>query len=212
MSNHAEQLNTLAEEAQARFTQKHQAREKAIPLSRGTVRLAANAIRATHRGELEEARRLIDEAKELVEQARQLLPDHADLYYSGFVQDAQKEYAEAQTTLAFIADTPLPSPNDLHVEMASYLNGLGEAVGELRRYLLDSLRRDDVSRCEEIMEKMGEVYNVLVTLDFPEALTGGLRRTNDMVRGVLERTRGDLTMAIRQRRLEQRLSRLEGES
>lgn len=212
MQNHTAAINAAAEEARARLTVKHQAREKALHLSREAIRHSANAIRAIHRAELEEARRLMDAVGALLEETRRTLEGHADLYFTGYVQDAQKEYAEARATYAFIADAPLPLPQDLQVEVPPYLNGLGEAVGELRRYLLDSLRRDDVSRCEQIMGIMDDAYNVLVTMDFPDALTGGLRRTTDMVRGVLERTRGDLTMAIRQRRLEQRLAGLEGDA
>ena len=212
MQDHTDAINAVAEEARARLTGKHQARERALQLSREAIRHSANAIRAIHRGELEEAQRLMKAVGDLLEETRRALEGHADLYFTGYVQDAQKEYTEARATYAFIAGTPLPSTQDLHVEVPPYLNGLGEAVGELRRYVLDSLRRDDVSRCEQIMDIMDDVYNVLVTMDFPDALTGGLRRTTDMVRGVLERTRGDLTMAIRQRRLEQRLAGLEGDA
>ena len=96
--------------------------------------------------------------------------------------------------------------------MAPYLNGMAEAIGELRRYILDSLRRNDVGRCEEFMDVMDDIYGVLVTVDFPEAVTGGLRRTTDAMRGVLERTRGDLTMALRQRDLVQQLATLESKT
>ena len=122
------------------------------------------------------------------------------------MEDALKEYAEASITLSFVEGTPVPEPSDLGIGAASYLNGLAEAVGELRRFILDQLRRDRFERCDELLEIMDEVYTILVTMDFPDAVTRGLRRTTDMVRGVLERTRGDLTLALRQRRLEQKLA------
>ena len=122
------------------------------------------------------------------------------------MEDALKEYAEASITLSFVEGTPVPEPSDLGVGAAAYLNGLAEAVGELRRFILDQLRRDRFERCDELLAVMDEVYTILVTMDFPDAVTRGLRRTTDMVRGVLERTRGDLTLALRQRRLEQRLA------
>ncbi len=188
------------------FRRKHERREQAIRVSREVVRTSANAIRAIHRNELDEARELIAAADALVRETQQTLEGHADLYFTGYTQDAQKEYAEACAVLAFIARTELPLPEDIGVETPSYLNGLAEAASELRRYILDSLRRDDDSRAEELMRYMDDVYNILVVMDFPDALTSGLRRTTDQLRGVLERTRGDLTMTMRQRRLERLLN------
>ena len=192
------------------FRQKHELRERAIKVSREVIRTSANAIRAVHRNELDNARRLAGEAGALVQETRDLLKDHPDLYFTGYTQDAQKEYAEACVVLAFIAETELPLPRDVGVETPAYLNGLAEGASELRRYILDSLRRDDDSRSEELMRCMDDVYNVLVVMDFPDALTSGLRRTTDQLRGVLERTRGDLTMTLRQRRLERLLTGGEG--
>jgi translin len=131
--------------------------------------------------------------------------DYADLYYAGYTQDALKEFAEANITYALITNRPLPDPDELGVEYAAYLNGLGEAAGELRRHVLDLIRHGDLERGEEILSMMDDIYGVLVTIDFPNAITGGLRRTTDMVRGVLERTRGDLTMSLRQEKLQQAL-------
>ena len=188
------------------FGAKHAVREQAIRLSREVIRTSANAIRAVHRNELERARAQVDEARGLVAQTKQLLADHADLYFTGYTQDAQKEYAEAECVYSFIARTAVPAPGDIGVETAAYLNGMAEAASELRRYILDSLRRDDDSRSEELMQQMDDVYNVMLVMDFPDALTGSLRRTTDQLRGVLERTRGDLTMTMRQRRLERLLA------
>jgi translin len=137
------------------------------------------------------------------------LRDHPDLYYSGYVQDAQKELVEAYCTAALVRGEPLPAPESLGIAPAPFLNGLAEAVGELRRYALDRLRRGDTARVEALLGSMDDIYNVLVMLDFPDALTGGLRRTTDATRAILERTRGDLTFALRQDRLESKLARLE---
>ncbi|GAG32230.1 unnamed protein product, partial [marine sediment metagenome] len=126
-------------------------------------------------------------------------------FYAGFVHNAQKEFAEGCLTLALVSGRPLPSPADLDVDDPAYLNGLGEAMGELRRYLLDSLRHGDIGRCESTLVAMDDIYAVLVTMDYPEAITAGLRRTTDAMRGLLERTRGDLTIALVQRNLEERL-------
>ena len=203
-------IELVGEMAQARFSRIHDARERALGLSRQVIRNSANSIRATHRGEVEQARHLLGTVKGLVQEIEVALEHYPHIYYAGFVQDAQKEYVEANATLAFAQGTRLPGMQELNVEPAPYLNGLAESVGELRRFILDLLRKDDFSRCEELLETMDEVYSVLVSMDFPDAVTRGLRRSTDMVRGILERTRGDLTVALRQRRLEAKLDAIEG--
>ena len=202
-------FDDITNSALEQFRAKHSIRERAIQASREVIRTSANAIRAIHRNELERARAQVNEAGAIVAETKALLTQHPDLYFTGYTQDAQKEYAEAHCVYAFIAGEEVPSPQDIGVETASFLNGLAEAASELRRYILDSLRRDDESRSEELMRLMDDVYNVLVVMDFPDALTGGLRRTTDQLRAVLERTRGDLTMTTRQRRLERLLAERE---
>ena len=206
MSRYTDALDNLAGEAQATLSQTHAAREQAFPLTRQTIHLCSSAIRAAHRHDYQRGRTLLEEAREHLQQIAAATRDHQNLYYTGYVSDAQKEYAEAWATLAFLSGDPLLTHTELGVELAPYLNGIAEAASELRRSILDALRRDDIAPCDEWMETMDEVYSLLVPLDFPEAITGGLRRTTDQLRGVLERTRGDLTMALRQHSLEQRLA------
>ena len=202
-------LDAIADAAREHFGAKHRAREVALPLCRETIRLSANAIRSVHRRDFAAADELLARAAENLRQARDGLVEHKDIFHAGFVHDAQKEYVEASATLALVAGRPLPTPDGLEVLVAAYMNGLGEVIGELRRHLLDSLREGDVAHCEDALRSMGDIYDVLVTMDFPEAITGGLRRTTDAMRGILERTRGDFTMAAVQRRLEERLDRLD---
>ncbi len=202
-------LSEITDSIRAHLEQKHQAREQALLLTREVVRLSANAIRATHRGDFATAEQLLAKARANLEETERSLAGHGDIYHAGFVHDAQKEFAEAHCTLALIAGLPLPRPDDLGVMGAAYLNGLGETVGELRRHLLDRLRAGDIEHCEECLAVMGDIYDALVTMDYPEAVTAGLRRTCDAMRGILERTRGDFTAAFVQRRLEERLRRLE---
>ena len=206
MAPHSQTLTAIAQEAQACLAQAHVAREQAFPRTRQTIHLCASAIRAAHRQEYDQCGTLLAQAQEHLDHIRAALKDHPNLYYAGYVMDAQKEYAEAWATLAFLSGTPLHGPEDLDVEVAPYLNGLAEAASELRRSILDALRRDDIAPCEKWMQTMDEVYSLLVTVDFPDAITGGLRRTTDQLRGVLERTRGDLTMALRQHALERKLA------
>jgi len=181
---------------------KNSAREQALKSSREAIRLSANAIRAVHREEFDDARQLMAETRKKIHATTEVLKDQLDIYYAGYVQDAQKEYAESELTYALVKDEALPSHQELGVECASYLNGLGEALGECRRHVLDLIRRGNIERAEDLLQIMDEAFCVLVTFDYPEAVTAGLRRTTDMVRGVLERTRGDLTMIIRQQELE----------
>ena len=209
MSGLTDNLDSIAEQVRLNFSAKDEAREKALPLCREIIRYSSLAIRAVHRQEFEEAKELLLSARKLLDEAEQAITGCDEIINIGFLRDAQKEFAEGSVTLALVIGKPPPDPNELRVDSAAYLNGLGEAVGELRRYLLDSMRKGDLSRGEELLSAIDDIYSVLVTMDFPDAITGGLRRTTDMVRGVLERTRSDLTLAIRQKELETRLERLE---
>ena len=177
-----------------------------LPLCRDSIRYSSTAIRAVHRQEFDEAARLVQTARDVLTEAEKAVAEHSELASTGAVKDAQKELAEANITLALVTGKPLPEPEVLGVDVAAYLNGLGEAVGEIRRYLLDGMRQGDLSRGESLLTVMDDIYSMLVTMDFPDALTGGLRRTTDMVRGVLEKTRSDLTLAIRQKALETRIA------
>lgn len=199
-------LESIAEQARKDLTARDEAREKMLPLCRDVIRYSGNAIRAVHRQEFEKAGELLKAARSLMADAEEVVKDFSELVSTGAARDAQKELAEANITMALVRGRPLPKPKGLGVEITAYLNGLGEAVGELRRYLLDAMRQGDLSRGEELLTAMDDIYNVLVTMDFPDAITGGLRRTTDMVRGVLERTRSDLTLTMRQKALEASLA------
>ncbi|MBI3286494.1 MAG: haloacid dehalogenase [Chloroflexi bacterium] len=202
-------MKDIAESALTRLEAKNQAREEALQKSRRLTRLSADTIRAVHRGELEEAQGLLVQGRDLAARLRADLTPHPDLFYTGYAQDAMKEFAEANLTYAFITNGRPPRPDELGVEIPAYLNGLGEAAGELRRHVLDLIREGKVERGEAILGVMDDIYSVLVSIDYPDALTGGLRRTTDMVRGVLEKTRGDLTIALRQNQLEQALKQIQ---
>lgn len=189
----------------------HAAREEALPLTRRAIRQAANCIRAAHRAEFDSAADLLDGARVDMQAATEVLRSAPAVYHAGFLHDAQKEYAEAAITLAAIAGRPLPLPEALGVEGPAYLHGLAEAVGELRRHLLDALRADALDECEHTLALMDDIYAMLVTIDYPDALTNGLRRTTDVTRGILEKTRGDFSVAVQQQRLVRLLGRT-GES
>ena len=206
MSRLTDNLESIAARLRESFSTKDAARERVLPLCREAIRHCGNAIRAVHRHEFDQATELLQSARNLLSEAEQSISAYSELGYAGFVRDAQKEFAEGSITLALVTGNRLPDPDELGIGAVAYLNGLGEAVGELRRYLLDSMRRGNLSQGEELLSAMDDIYNTLVTMDFPDAITGGLRHTTDMVRGVLERTRSDLTLAIGQKGLVDKLA------
>jgi translin len=205
-SQYNDDLSEIGQQAIEQLTDRNRDREQALAVSREVVRSSANAIRAVHRADFDEARELVQKGAARLKEAEHIRVDNPLIYNAGFMNDARKEFTEANVTLAVISGGPLPRLEDLGVDPSSYLNGMAEVIGELRRYILDRLRSDEVERCQEMMEVMDEIYGVLVTVDFPEAVTGGLRHTTDAMRGILERTRGDLTVAMRQYALESRLA------
>ena len=193
-----QELQTLTDRINQTFEAKSAIRNNTLTRSRELIRHCANSIRATQRGDDAEAQALLQTARETAAEMIADAMQYPDVYYAGYTQDALKELTEAHITRAVILQEPLPAPEALKVEYAAYLNGLAEAAGELRRFALDALRQGDVSLAERILGDMDDIYSALITVDFSDAITGGLRRNTDMVRGVLERTRGDVTTAVRQ--------------
>jgi translin len=193
----------------AQIEASHAAREQALGASRALIRQCANSIRAAHRAEFAEAERLLGDAAATAAQLAAATAGAPEIRVAGYTQDAMKEYAEAHLVLAFLAGRVPPAAVAIGVEPAAYLNGLAEAASELRRAILDGLRRGEVARGEELLRMMDDVYSGLVTVDYPDAITGGLRRTTDALRAVLERTRGDMTAAIRQEQLVAAMRELE---
>ncbi len=186
------------------------AREEALRQCRATIQCSSRSIRALHRGEFEEAEAWLGRAREGFEAVRRVLEAYPAIYYAGYVHDAQKEYAEAALVGCLIRNRPYDTPESLGVEPAAYLNGLAEAGSEGRRYVLDRLRLGDIAEADRVLGAMDEIYYELIACDFPDAITGGLRRTTDAFRAVLERTRGDLCLAVQQRDLQRSLERFGG--
>ncbi len=181
------------------------AREKAYNLSRQVVRSASITIKTIHREQISEADELLEQTRGLTVEMLTALEDTPGLRHGGFVGDAEKEYAEAAITLAVVTGHQLPTPEELGIDYAPWLNGLAEAGGEFRRHILDLIRRDELDRAEQFLSTMDEIYHTIIGFDYPKAISLGLRGRGDALRGMVERTRGDLTNALRQARLEQRL-------
>lgn len=201
-------LGNLSELAHQNFEARTRARDQALAQARQLTRHAAQAIRAIHRSEYDLAQEFLGQARLLVDALKTDLAVYPDLYFAGYTQDAIKEYAEATLTDAMVRNLPLPMPADMGVEVATYVNGLAEVSGELRRRCMDILRKGYSEEAERLLGCMDEIYALLVTLDYPDAVTNGLRRQTDLVRGIVEKTRGDLTVSLRQQQLEESLQRL----
>jgi translin len=200
-------LRALTDEFHRRFDETMAAREAALVASRKAIRSSANAIRAIHRGEPEEAERLMAEARRALDEGEAATEGHQNVRHAGFLHDAQKEYAEARLTEAVVFGRELPGADEVGVPPAAYLNGMAETIGEARRTVLDLLRRGESDRAESILGAMDDMYAVLVTMDYPDAITGNLRRSTDVARSIIEKTRGDLSVSLVQRDLRDALER-----
>ena len=194
-----------------RLAAANEARETALPACRRAIRAAGSSIRAVHRRDAATAATLADASEAAVREAQQVLEPFPAVRYAGFLHDAEKEYVEARAVATLVAGAPVPAPDELRVAPTAWMRGVAEAASELRRHLLDRLREGDVERGEALLDAMEDVYGTLVTVDYPDALTNGLRRTLDGLRAVLERSRGDVTTTVLQTRLQRTIARASGE-
>lgn len=195
-------LETIADHIRKEFDTLTATRDQALAQARMLIRHCSHAIRAIHREEREKANQELTAARKLADALRSGLEEFPSLYFTGYTQDALKEYAEANLLVALLDNGKIPTPEDLGLEVSTYLNGLAETVGELRRRCLDILRGGHSNEAERLLQCMDEIFSVLVTMDYPDAVTRGLRRLTDVSRGIIERTRGDITLSLRQERLE----------
>lgn len=196
-----DRLDQFAEKISSHLAKVEKARDESYILHREIIKKSGMTIRAVHRGEKERAMQLLSETREKILRSKSLIEIIKELTRSGFIHDAQKEYVEASVTTAIVFGDEIPDPDDLNVNYAAYLNGISEVIGELRREILDLMRRDKTQKCENFLQKMDDIYSTLVTMDFPDAVTGGLRRSTDQARAILERTRGDFTNYLVNKRL-----------
>lgn len=201
-------LSDIADQIRIEFDARTQARDKVLLQARHLTRFSAQTIRAIHRNEVDLADENLNQARALLETIRGDLQGYVDMYHEGYTQDAIKEFVEATITCALILNKDLPTPADLRVENATYLKGLAEVPGELRRRCLDILRLGYSDEAERLLSWMDEIYAILVTMDYPDAITYGLRRSTDLVRGIVERTRGDMTLSLREEHLKQTMDKL----
>jgi len=202
-------LEQIAEQLRSGFEAKNSARDGGLAQSRALIRHCANTIRAIHREEWPEAASGLETVREAAAAMLNGIANHPDIYQSGYVQDALKEVVEAFAIHALVRGEDLPTPESLNVSPEAYLNGLCEAASELRRTILDIIRQDHSDEAERLLDAMDHIYNILMTFDYPDAITGGLRHRVDALRAVLERTRGDLTNSLRQQKLQVALNQLE---
>lgn len=203
-----QKLDSIAEQLRKIFDAQTSARDQALNQTRAITRHCALAIRAVHRQEKETMEAHLAEAHRIVANLKSTLANYPDLYYAGYTQDALKEYVEACNSCALINDQPLLTPEELGVPHFTYLNGLAEVIGELRRRILDILRLGYSQQAEHLLEYMDDIYAVLVTMDYPDAITNGLRRQTDVARSIIERTRSDVTFSLRSEQLTHAMAHL----
>ena len=201
-------LEKIAEQIRKNFDARTAARDNALSQARQLTRACSLAIRAVHRDETDTMNTHLQEARQLADTLRDSLASYPDLFYAGYTQDALKEFVEANVTCALIRNEPLQTPEELVVEPATYLNGLAEVIGELRRRVMDILRHGYSPEVERLLGYMDEIYSIMVTMDYPDAITNGLRRQTDLARGIIEKTRGDITFSLRGEHLEQAIGKL----
>jgi translin len=203
-------LDALERSVREELDGKMAAREAALKNTRPIIQHSSKAIRALHRGEVAAAEDHLGTIRELIDEIEGPLAEHTDIYHAGFFYDAVKEYAEAALTMALVTGDPLPLPEDLGLHAVPYLKGLGEAVGELRRRMLDQMRTGDLESADSTFRDMETIHDLLASLDYPDGMTSGLRRTTDVARSLIERSRADLTTTIVQERLRTRLEESAG--
>jgi translin len=201
-------LEDIADRIRQNFDVRTAKRDEALKLARQLTRTCSLSIRAVHRDDKEAMESNLAEAHSLADRLRSELKEFPDLFYAGYTQDALKEFVEANVTCALIQSQRLQTPEELVVEDATYLNGLAEVIGELRRRTLDILRSGYSEEAERLLVHMDEIYSVLVTIDYPDAITNGLRRQTDLVRGIIEKTRGDVTLSLRGQTLTEAIRKL----
>ncbi|MBI3153706.1 MAG: haloacid dehalogenase [Chloroflexi bacterium] len=201
-------LEKIAEQIRKNFDARTAARDNALAQARQLTRACSLAIRAVHRDETDTMNTHLQEASQLADTLRDSLASYPDLFYAGYTQDSLKEFVEANVTCALIRNEPLQTPEELVVEPSTYLNGLAEVIGELRRRTMDILRHGYSPEVERLLGYMDEIYSIMVTMDYPDAITNGLRRQTDLARGIIEKTRGDITFSLRGEHLEQAIGKL----
>ncbi len=201
-------LEKISEQIRKNFDARTAARDNALAQARQLTRACSLAIRAVHRDETDTMNSHLQDARKLADSLRDSLATYPDLFYAGYTQDSLKEFVEANVTCALIRNEPLQTPEELVVEPSTFLNGLAEVVGELRRRVMDILRHGYSTEVERLLGYMDEIYSVMVTMDYPDAITNGLRRQTDLARGIIEKTRGDITFSLRGEHLEQAIGKL----
>jgi translin len=202
----------IVADLKAQAQRMHEGREAGLAKCRSLIQTSAKSIRCLHRHQFEEAEGFLAQARKIAEEAREALRPFPELYHAGYLQDAEKEMVEAAAMASIVRGRPYPTPSELGVGLAPFLNGMAEAASEARRYALDELRKGSLQRAEDILSQMETIYDDLITFDYPDGMTGGLRRSCDALRAVIERTRSDLTTTAGQQELIQELRRARGEA
>ena len=202
-------LKSILEKIQEELRKREGVREEVQKDMRRATRLSKQAILFTHQERFEDAKNLLEEAGRIFSKLREASKGHPDLFHSGLVSAAFEEYAEAYTLLMLIEEDRFIGPEELGIPVISYVLGLGDVVGELRRRALDSIRKGKVEAAEKCLETMEHIYSELSAMDDAYLLVSGLRRKCDVARRLIEITRGDVTIEARRSALERSILKLE---
>ncbi len=202
-------LKAVLKEIEKELQEKEKVRENAQKDVRKATSLSKQAILLIHQNRLKEARKLAERAKQIISKLNDLSATHPSIIYGGMFSAALQEYAEANIFLTLVNESRFVTPSEINVPSVDYVLGLADVIGELRRRALDALREGNVSKGEECLQLMDEIYIELMAMDESYMLVVGLRRKCDVARKIIEVTRGDVTQEMRRSQLENYLKRFE---
>ena len=201
-----QKLEEIANKIEDYLGEKNQVREVALRKAREIIKKSSGIIQTIHK--CKESERDIITLKKNGIELKNMVQSHLDLYYSGFVENAYMEMCEAVILYSIIKNQPLPTIEELEVTSSSYLLGIGDVIGELRRIVLDSLRKGEIEKASNYLDIMEDLYLILMRFNYPNAIVN-IRRKQDIARGLLEKTRGEVAFAFRGKSLEEKIAKLE---
>jgi len=173
----------------------YQDREEILKLSRSIIRDCSIAIKNIHRKEFNKFQEKLNSIKIDHQSLVKLVDKNLGVFFK-YLKTPEQEYAEAIAFYSIINKKNIPTPLELRINPLNFILGLADVIGELRRYALDNIRNSQFEDLNDILEGMDEIYTYLFTIDYPSAVTQDLRHKVDVARNIIEKTRGDISLAI----------------
>ncbi len=175
-------------------------REEILRKSRVIIKDCSIAIKSIHREENKSYQDIILKIKNELDVLKNLIIKNPGHFYK-YLKTPEQEYTEAIVLFSIIQNQKIPTHIDLNVDALHYILGLADVIGELRRYILDNIRKSRIDVINDILEKMDELYTYLFSLDYPSGMTKDLRHKTDVARNIIEKTRGDITLSVQMNNL-----------